>query len=304
MSKLTYYGTRAVCLYGASSGVIDLGGGGQLPTCCVPQLDLRSNATYKFGMLCSSASSNEVGDTFASACTGIAFTNQPNNDGIEVVSDTAGDVRTVTLYGTTTGTNIVVAETVTLNGASAVSASKTDWGYLLGAVASAVHATATITIREASGNATITTITGAAVTSSGITAVASGSEKCYDLPVAAVGSGATTKLVGVIGKDCMNNTIYDALTLSGTTSVIGRQGFRQVTHLLHGDLESTRTATFSVGNLSWQASSRKLTTLSTGDPGEQRPVELPFRYLHWSLSNGTSAATGGEHDWVSLELWG
>jgi len=275
-----------------------------MPTVCVPQADLRTNSTYKLGLLCSRASLAELGDAFASACTGTAFANQPTNDGIEVVSDTVGDVRTVTLYGTTYGTNVVVAETVTLNGTSAVSAVKTDWGYLLGAIASGVHATATITIREASGNATITTITGAAVSSSGVTAVAAGSRDCYDLPVAAVGSNTTTKVVGAIGQDCLGNTIYDALTLNNTTSVKGRQGFRHVTHLLHGDLEATRTVTFSVGGLSWQASARRLTTLGTGDPGPERRIYLPYRYLHWSLSNASAAATGGEDDWAALELYG
>lgn len=86
------------------------------------------------------------------------FANQPANDGIEVVSSAAGDTtQTLTLVGTTTGGGVTVFETITLNGTTQVATTKTNWGNLHLAILSATT-TGTVTIREASGNATIATI--------------------------------------------------------------------------------------------------------------------------------------------------
>lgn len=86
------------------------------------------------------------------------FTNQPSNDGIEVLSSAAGDTtQTVTVWGTTTGTKTVVSEDVALNGTTAVATTKTDWGLIL-ALELDNTAAGTVTAREASGDQTITTI--------------------------------------------------------------------------------------------------------------------------------------------------
>lgn len=86
------------------------------------------------------------------------FANQPNNDGLEVVSSNAGDTtQTLTCVGTTTGTGTAFFETVTLNGTTQVTFNKTDWGNIHLCVLSAT-ALGTVTIREASANATIATI--------------------------------------------------------------------------------------------------------------------------------------------------
>jgi len=86
------------------------------------------------------------------------FPNQPQNDGIEVLSSSASDTtQTLTLYGTTTGTNTVATETVTLTGTSQKATTKVNWGYMHYFVLSAVCA-GDVTIREASGNQTIATI--------------------------------------------------------------------------------------------------------------------------------------------------
>lgn len=88
------------------------------------------------------------------------FTNQPANDGVEVVSSNAGDTtQTLQICGTTSGGDErdVTCETITLNGTTQVSTVKTNWNNLLTAVLSATT-TGNVTIREASGNATITTI--------------------------------------------------------------------------------------------------------------------------------------------------
>lgn len=93
------------------------------------------------------------------------FTNQPANDGVEVISNNAGDTGLLTIFGTTTGTGALVHETISLNGTTPVSTVKTNWGNILGAFLGDVTgqnitpAVGTITIREASANATITTLT-------------------------------------------------------------------------------------------------------------------------------------------------
>jgi len=297
---MQYLGSIAVDLYGASSGVVDLGEGGWNPHMIVPQADLRTNTTYNVGISILKASSNDIGTNFASACTGLAFANQPANDGVEILSDSAEDVQPCTIYGTTYGTNKVVAEVKTLTGVSAVSTTKTDWGYILGVELSSA-AVGTVTIREASGNATITTIA-AAASSSGITSATN--TRAFGLPIRVFGSGATTKVVGAVGTDAAGRPVYDAITLSGTTAVNGIVPFIVVSKLLYGDLESSRTATFEVGNLTYGTAASQLSTLGSDNDGDQLKLGAGQRYLHWSLVNGTTAATGGVNDRLLVKLYG
>ena len=60
------------------------------------------------------------------------FTNQPTNDGVEVVSNNAGDTGKCTIFGTTNSTGAFAYETITLNGVTAVATTKTDWGNVYG----------------------------------------------------------------------------------------------------------------------------------------------------------------------------
>lgn len=96
---------------------------------------------------------------------GSAFSNMPANDGVEVISNNAGDVNKITIFGTDYTTGALTYETVTMNGASQVATVKTDWGNVYGVFLGDIYgknssvAVGTITIREASGNATITTLT-------------------------------------------------------------------------------------------------------------------------------------------------
>lgn len=182
--------------------------------------------------------------TFTSAA-GSAFTNQPANDGIEVVSDEALDItQEITLIGTTTATDTVVVETVTLNGTTFVPTIKTDWGQLLAAYVSSgtLTAASTVTIREASANQTITTLTPAAP-SVGRQAVSP--TAYYNRLVNLSGSGATTKQIGLEGSDADGNTIYDSQALAGAAIVQSNSYFQTVTYVLTGDLEATRTVTIS-----------------------------------------------------------
>ncbi|MGE5436618.1 MAG: hypothetical protein ACM3O3_05270 [Syntrophothermus sp.] len=93
------------------------------------------------------------------------FGNQPDDDGVEIVSNSASDTGECTIWGTDHDTGVLCYETVTLTGTTPVSTTKTDWGNIIGIFLgretgkNITAAVGTITIREASGNATITTIT-------------------------------------------------------------------------------------------------------------------------------------------------
>lgn len=95
---------------------------------------------------------------------GSAFTNQPAGDGVELISNNAADTQLVTVWYTDQTTGALTSETITMNGATQVSLTSTNVGNVVGVYLGDVYgknsvpATGTITVREASGNATITTI--------------------------------------------------------------------------------------------------------------------------------------------------
>ncbi len=97
------------------------------------------------------------------------FTNQPTDDGVEVVSDSASDIGLCTIFGTTNGTGAFAYETITLNGTTAVATTKTDWGNIYGIFLGDIYgqnitpAVGTITVREASADQTITTLAANAI---------------------------------------------------------------------------------------------------------------------------------------------
>jgi len=299
-------GTLSVKMEGASSGAIDLAASGIYPTSLSLSVDFRSNSSYDAYFTLSNAETTLPGTALASACTGAAFANQPANDSVTATSNSASDVgKIVYCWGTTNGTNQVVAgkavivaintaaDFTTLDGTA-----KADWGNMLGFEISSA-AVGTITMKEKSGGATIKTIA-ASGTATGVTDVASASQRAESLPFRAVGSGATTKVVGVVGVDEAGNTVADVLTLSGTTVVLGNLAFKRVTKLLYGDLESSVTATFAVGALSQKAASFML---SDGDNAFE-PWADRKRYLHWCFYNGTTATAAGANDAFKVTLYG
>jgi len=96
---------------------------------------------------------------------GDAFTNMPDGDAVEVLSNSASDVSVLTIFGTNKTTGLLKHETITLNGTNVVTTVETDWGNVYGLFLGDIYgknssvAVGTITVREASGNAAITTIT-------------------------------------------------------------------------------------------------------------------------------------------------
>jgi hypothetical protein len=92
------------------------------------------------------------------------FTNQPDGDKVEIVSNNANDTGLITIFGTVKTTGEFKHETVTLKGTTVVSTVEDDWDDIYGVFLGDVYgkninaASGTITIREASGGQTITTL--------------------------------------------------------------------------------------------------------------------------------------------------
>ena len=172
------------------------------------------------------------------ATAGGNFANQPANDGIEVISDSAGDTtQSITLIGTLNGAaTVIVTETLSLNGTTQVVSSHTNWGVLLAARLSAACA-GTITIREASGNATITTISASNLTAGIATAT---STQAYGLVPRRDGSGASTAYIGALGTGLDGAALYVAAAMDGTTEGdFGSTPFATVTEWYIGAVAST-----------------------------------------------------------------
>ena len=188
------------------------------------------------------------GGTILAATAGGNFSNQPTNDGVEVVSQSASDTtQTVTVYGTTYLTSTVVSETITLTGVTAVASTKTDWGDILGVELSAACA-GTITIREASGDLAITTITGG--TTAGITAVTGAATDAGKAQPLIAASGTSTAKVAIIGTDEDVGALTDnCVNLCGTAGTTQRMPKRMgtITKVLLGAVASAQTVTVTRG---------------------------------------------------------
>lgn len=198
-------------------------------------------------------------DQATTSAAGSAFTNQPSNDGVEVLSSDTGDTtQTVTIIGTTTGTDTVVVETVTLTGTTFVPTAKTNWGVVL-AVKKSAATLGTVTVRKATGDATITAGLTAAVLSVGVNTVTN--TAAYNRAVSMVGSGATTKQVGLGGTNSASTQIYDSKALTGATAVTSNSSFLTVTEIYTGDLEATRTVAITT-NGGWALTGGGGATLS------------------------------------------
>jgi hypothetical protein len=178
---------------------------------------------------------------------GLEFTNQPANDGVEMVSANAGDTtQTATIYYTRNGQgDTVYTETKTINGTTQVAFTHTDIELVL-AVEKSAATLGTITFREASGNATITTLVAATLSAGKITVTAA-QVNAYNTAPTAVADGASTKQVGLIGTNEDGTTIYDSQALDGTTAVTFNDTFKTVTFLLMGDVAAATTVTVKVG---------------------------------------------------------
>jgi hypothetical protein len=175
------------------------------------------------------------------ATSGDQFTNQPANDGIEIVSaSTADTTQTITLYGVRNGAlTTLVTETLTLTGTTEVVSTYTDWYYLLGARLSASCA-GTITIREASGNATITAGLTTGILTVGIHAATS--TQAYGLVPRHDQSAAGTMPINVVGTGINGASLSVVAVLNGTTEEDhGTTPFGTLVEVMLGAVLSTST---------------------------------------------------------------
>lgn len=191
--------------------------------------------------LCTNANSGVTIDTG----TGVAFTNQPTNDGVEVVSDDAGDTtQTVTVIGITGET--VTVEDIELNGTTPVASSKTDFDEIL-AVKLDASCDGTVTVREASGDLAITTITTGNL-NSGVVEVPAADQNAFNIAPTIVADDATTKMIGIQYTQNDGSTVaYQADQLAGTVAQTFGTVALKVTELYVGDLEAARTVTIKTG---------------------------------------------------------
>jgi len=182
-----------------------------------------------------------AGKAITASTAGGNFGNQPNNDGVEIISSKNTDKSMkVTLYGTIHGaTTVVVSETLTLNGTTVVSSAKTDWSAILGVEMDSIAA-GTVTIRKATGDATITSMA-TTVLSSGIVAITDSRGRDQKLRIDA--NGASTKIVGVVGTSPTGSVIGYAAALDGTTEKdLSAYQYRTITKVLMGDVASATEA--------------------------------------------------------------
>lgn len=229
------------------------------------------------------------------AKAGGGFTNQPAGDGVEVISDNTADVgQTVTIYGTKTdATTTVTTETVTLNGTTQASTTTTTWQNILGIELSAACAGA-VTIRKASGNATITTIS-AGDLSAGIEIPSS--TKGYNEVPRHDASDASTAPVGIIG------TYYDDTALSSVDALNGATEeahnatpFKTIDKVLIGAVENTVNVTILVPDHivdTYSVGSGGSTNRGGGSAGENQELVLEpnTSYVLNIVNTGTVTAT-------------
>lgn len=216
---------------------------------------------------------SRAGATMLTTGNGLAFTNQPANDGVEIVSSNAADTtQTITIIGTTNGANTVVVESKALNGTTVVSTTKTDWGVIL-AVKLSASCAGTVTVREASADQTITTLTTGVLTK-GVESVLAANQQAYNVKPTFVASGTTTKQIGLGGTDSTGAQIYDSAPANNTTAVTANVSFKRVTEVYTGDLESNRTVTLKTGAA--EAQELKLGMVTTATTGQNQAVGIDF----------------------------
>lgn len=195
-----------------------------------------------------------VGTVIKTTSAGIGYSNQPANDSLSIVSDSAADTtgKTVTIIGTTNGGVVVVTETITLTGVTPVVTTKTDWGVILAVKKTAT--TGTITITETSGGLTVTTLTPSA-TAQGVETVATADQGAFNVNITAVCSSTGTKTIGVkyLASDG-TTTAYMAVAQTGATPVaFSAAAPLLVTEVYTGDLETSRTTSIKITTIAEDA---------------------------------------------------
>ena len=206
-------------------------------------------------------------------CVGSAFANQTSNEGAHILSDSAADILVpVTIIGITTGTHTLVTETKTThasNGTTAVTTAKTNWGVLL-AIKKPVTV-GTITIQEASGDATIITLA-PTLTQVGVVAIAAADQGTNGLAAYADADAGTTKEIGCKYEPVAGGAeVYWAAALNGTTD-IPITASNRITEFYIGDVEAARTVALKTNHtadstLTGMIVGKAIDTFTTGGTG-------------------------------------
>lgn len=207
--------------------------------------DLKSCYGGRVGQMVTSTLAGTTIDTWSA---GGNFGNQPANDGVEAVSDDNTDEMDLTVWYTRTGQgDTLYSETIALTGTTPAALTDTDIALVLGAELSD-NGAGTVTIREASGDATITTIDSTAATQAGVVDVPDADQRAFGVEPTAVAGGASTKQIGFVGTDPDDGTEQlDSQALNGTNAVTANARFLRVTKLLVGDVATGTTGTVAVG---------------------------------------------------------
>jgi len=168
--------------------------------------------------------------------TGGNFANQPANDSVDVVSDSALDItQTVTVYGWTQA-GAWETESYTLAGVAEDTGAKL-WARIHAVVLSAA-CVGNIEVHEHSGSLAVVSIAPATL-SVGRTAITGGRAFCCKPDVFA--SGASTKYIYITGVNSAGVAAGEELQLNGATDVPTVGTYASIGYVYHGDVESART---------------------------------------------------------------
>ena len=184
------------------------------------------------------------GTALISAQTGDDFSNQPAGDDVELVSDAAGDTGiAVTIYGTD-ATDAYQTEVITTDGADGTTPviSASSYNNIMGAEITSGTPTGTLTIREATGDLAIATLTSGGTTS-GIYEPTD--TRAFNVEPTAVASAGETGYLVVVGTDGDYAAQGEAKQMEGATAVTLANAYNTVDKVCLGDTSVDITA--SVG---------------------------------------------------------
>lgn len=188
-----------------------------------------------------------VKDAEIASFDGAGFTNQPNNDGVTVVSDsTKDDTQTITIIGVDNA-GAYMTEDLELKGTTDVNSTKTDWGVISAVILDAACA-GTVKLSETSGKLEIVSLA-AGKLSAGIETITDG--YAYNKKATIVASDSSTGKLVIVHKatDGADETNVVA-TLNNTTEVeLGTASYKintvytgGVAGTINVDLDVTGTA--------------------------------------------------------------
>jgi hypothetical protein len=227
---------------------------------------------------------------------GGGFANQPAGDGVEALSDNAADVgQILTIYGTKTGaTTTITEESIVLNGATFAATILQTWQNILGASLSAACA-GTVTIREASTNATIITIAAGTLTAGIETpTITNAREQIVNI----IASGASTMPVGIIGTGADGSALTSVTALNGATAkAMNTSIFKTLSKVLIGAVESARNVSVTIPDkiISSTSVGSASTSSRSGGNGGGSDLELILQpatqYVAYFENIGTVTAT-------------